>query len=110
MKDIVEMPQELKSVAEAFVKHGEANGGEDGFAIEELSELIRAICRIQRCEDSLNGACGERYNLVEEIAHVYLVLNHLRVKYDILIEDIQFFMNLKIKSWERHLKEIENNE
>lgn len=105
MKDVIEMPQELKSVAEAFVEHGEAHGGEDGFVIEELSELIRAICRIQRYGNTLGGTNFPRYNLTEEIAHVYLVLNHLRVKYDIPIGDIQFLMNLKIESWENAFKE-----
>lgn len=105
MYEYMEMPQELKSVAEAFVKHGEANGGEDGFVIEELSELIRSICRIQRYGETLGGTNMPKYNLTEEIAHVYLVLNHLRVKYDIPIGDIQFLMNLKIESWERALKE-----
>lgn len=105
MYEYMEMPQELKSVAEAFVKHGEANGGEDGFVIEELSELIRSICRIQRYGETLGGTNMPKYNLTEEIAHVYLVLNHLRVKYDIPIGDIQFLMNLKIESWEKALKE-----
>lgn len=105
MYEYMEMPRKLKSVAEAFVKHGEANGGEDGFVIEELSELIRAICRIQRYGETLGGTNMPKYNLTEEIAHVYLVLNHLRVKYDIPIGDIQFLMNLKIESWERALKE-----
>lgn len=110
MNECMEMPQELKSVAEAFVKHGEANGGEDGFVIEELSELIRAICRIQRYGETLGGTNFPKYNLTEEIAHVYLVLNHLRIKYDISVEDIQFLMNLKIMSWEKTLKGVENDE
>lgn len=106
MNEYMEMPQELKTAAEAFVKHGEAHGGEDGFAIEELSELIRAICRIQRYGEKLGGTNFPKYNLTEEIAHVYLVLNHLRIKYDISVESIQFLMDMKIMSWERALKEV----
>lgn len=62
MYEYMEMPQELKSVAEAFVKHGEANGVEDGFVIEELSELIRSICRIQRYGETLGGTNMPKYN------------------------------------------------
>lgn len=99
MYEYMEMPQELKSVAEAFVRNGEFNGGEEIYAIEELSELIKAICKVERYPNS--GSCYK--DLVIEVSHVYLILNHIRIKYGIGVEEIQEAMNDKTEQWARRI-------
>ena len=51
-------------------------------AIEELSELIKAICKFNRAENSTEVQY-ERMNIVEEIADVEIMLFQLKYMLDI---------------------------
>ena len=93
-------PLESAEAAVLFVRHGERNGGEDIYAIEELAELIQAVCKIVRYGE--NGHMC-RSDLIEEMSHVYLILNHLRFKYDISVGELQEAMDDKIEKF-LHIK------
>lgn len=75
-------------------------------SIEELSELITAISKFQ------NGLC-HNLNVIEEIADVYIMLNQLRIIFNLglnhgLVEDvIQKKLN-KLESYIIQSKEIIN--
>ena len=97
----MECPKEPLSVAEKFVEDGNNTCGEHIYVIGELSELINAIAKVERATHGKNiDKYFEAYdNLVEEIAHVYLVLNHLRIHYDVDIHAVQTEINNKIKEY-----------
>lgn len=108
MSDSPYVPQPLESMeaANKFVAHGKETCGEDVFAIEEAAEYIRALCKLRRImfrdKDRLTSwrtdVCKE--DLAEEIAHVYLTLNHVRLAYDIPLTLIQAAMDRKIEEYD----------
>lgn len=110
--DILECPIELKKTAEAFVHLGDIGCGEDTFAIEEAAEYIQALCKLKRYlheKPSLYESNAElkqqrliaysKQDLAQEMAHVYLTLNHMRIVYGISLEEIQSFMDIKIAKY-----------
>ena len=60
-------------------------------ATEELSELIQALSKINRCDNQVNYD-----NLVEEITDVLIMINMAMEKYNIKIEDINTWKSSKI--------------
>lgn len=51
-------------------------------AIEELSELIQAICKIKRRDSLSNESFAVKGNLAEEMADVEIVLAELKLMFD----------------------------
>lgn len=60
--------------------------------MEELSELIQAISKIERYPDEEI----RKYNLVEEIADVNIIVEYLKIIYDINNEDISEWADRKL--------------
>ncbi len=60
--------------------------------MEELSELIQAISKIERYPDEEI----RKYNLVEEIADVNVIVEYLKIIYDINNEDISEWTERKL--------------
>ena len=67
-------------------------------AVEELSELIKEICKYKRGADNLE-------NIVEEIADCYIMIEQLISMLDINYSQVYSQMRLKIKRLEDRLKE-----
>lgn len=103
--DYMHCPKESFETIQKFVAHGNTNGGELSFVREELAELIRAVERYERTfynpdfDAPYEYACSIKDNLVEEIAHVYLVLNHLRYTTYTPLQFIQDKMDIKIREY-----------
>ena len=73
--------------------HFFANTGDDEriYLMEECAELIQACTKsIRKWSDDT------RKNLVEEMAHVYMSLNHVRHQYKISAEEIQEKIDEKV--------------
>ena len=60
--------------------------------MEELSELIQAISKVERYPDEEI----RKYNLVEEIADVNIIVEYLKIIYDINNEDISEWADRKL--------------
>lgn len=104
--DVLKCPVELTRTAEEFVRQGEMSVGEDTFAIEEAAEYIQSMCKLKRYIREFAAGSTKAYmvdyakqNLAQEMAHVYLTLNHMRTLYDIPLELIQTFMDTKIAKY-----------
>ena len=100
--DYMPAPKESLETIRKFVEHGNARGGEYSFVREELAELIRAVERYERLSympEMIPRSVVDdiKNNLIEEIAHVYLVLNHLRYVAAIPLGFIQGKMDAKIQ-------------
>lgn len=70
-------------------------------AIEELSELIKEICKLKRGADN-------RDNIIEEMADCYIMLKQLEIIFDIDYRDIVMIRNNKIHRLECRLEKGEN--
>lgn len=66
-------------------------------AIEELSELIKEICKHKRGEDNLD-------NIIEEMADCYIMLSQLRIIFGIRLDDIS---RVKWEKLERLAKRLD---
>lgn len=66
-------------------------------AIEEMSELIKELCKTKRLE-------GRLVNLAEEIADVTIMLEQLRIMYDVN-ELACAFMDAKVQRLAKKIKE-----
>lgn len=104
--DVMRCPVELTRTAEEFVRQGEMSCGEDTFAIEEAAEYIQSMCKLKRYIHEFAAGTTKSYmvdyakqQLAQEMAHVYLTLNHMRVLYDIPLELIQAGMDIKIAKY-----------
>ena len=75
---------------------------ETTIAMEECSELIKAISKCKRY------GCVDKYrdNLIEEIADVLIIINELQLIYDISNNDIE---NIKKYKMDRMDYRIKNN-
>ena len=82
-----EQTKELKVLAGAIKKYG--GKLQSVVAIEELSELQKEISKFIRCK-------GDRLGLKEEIADVYIVLEQLKIIYNISDYDIDSCKKFKI--------------
>ena len=64
-------------------------------AIEEMSELTKAICKYKRYGDNVN-------DIAEEIADVTIMLDQLKMMFDVYPE-VEMNIDLKLKRLERRL-------
>lgn len=70
-------------------------------AVEELSELIKEICKSKRGNDN-------RENIIEEIADCYIMLEQLEIIFDIDYRDIGHIIKNKIHRLKCRLEEDTN--
>lgn len=68
-----------------------------GIAIEELSELIKEICKNKR-------GYSNRDHLVEEYADVCIILEQLKLVYHIKDDEVEDFINYKLNRLNEELK------
>lgn len=66
----------------------------DTVVIEELSELIKAVSKINRCHNNKHLK-----SLMEEIADVRIVIERIMCKYNIKEDDIDKLVVFKINSF-----------
>ena len=71
-------------------------------AIEELSELIKEICKNKRGSDN-------REAIIEEMADCYIMLKQLEIIFDIDYNDIVMIRNNKIGRLAKRLEERNEN-
>lgn len=97
------MPCERVYIVKSFVKLSESDDiPEFEYCLEELAELIQAIQKLKRARKlgrKRSYIAKAKQHLIEEIAHVYLTLNHIREQENISLNDIQIAMNEKIEKW-----------
>lgn len=72
-------------------------------AVEELSELIKEICKNKRGRDN-------RDNIIEEMADCYIMLEQLAIIYGIELNEIVAMMYSKTQRLEKSLAESEDTE
>lgn len=73
-------------------------------AIEELSELIQAICKIKRRDSISNESFAVKGNLAEEMADVEIILAELKLLFD-NEGDVKEWKNYKLDRLEKRLNE-----
>ena len=83
-----------KIMKKALEKNGKLR--QSVIAMEECSELIKAISKMIRYsyDEDLNSVY--RDNLIEEMADVYIILDELKMMYNILEFDIEEMIKRKI--------------
>ena len=67
-------------------------------AVEELSELIKEICKSKRGNDN-------RENIIEEMADCYIMLDQLTIIFNIKYSEIDRIKDAKISRLEKRLAE-----
>ena len=72
-------------------------------AVEELSELIKEICKNKRGSDNRN-------NIIEEMADCYIMIEQIRLIFGISHAEIYARYNEKIERLENRLAERSENE
>lgn len=65
-------------------------------AMEECSELIKAISKMIRYSSDEDSVCMYKEDLIEEMADVYIILDELKMMYDVLEFDIEQMIKQKI--------------
>ena len=83
-----------KIMKKALEKNGKFK--QSVIAMEECSELIKAISKMIRYSSDEDSVCMYKDNLIEEMADVYIILDELKMMYDILEFDIEQMINQKI--------------
>lgn len=73
-------------------------------AIEELSELIQAICKIKRRDSISNESFAVKGNLAEEMADVEIILAELKLLFD-NEDNVKEWKNYKLDRLEKRLNE-----
>lgn len=73
-------------------------------AIEELSELLQAICKIKRRDSISNESFAVKGNLAEEMADVEIILAELKLLFD-NEGDVKEWKNYKLDRLEKRLNE-----
>lgn len=76
-------------------------------AMEECSELIKAISKMIRYSSDEDSACVFKDDLIEEMADVYIILDELKIMYDILEFEIDEIMKLKMLREEGRIRDEE---
>lgn len=71
-------------------------------AIEELSELIKEICKNKRGADN-------RANIIDEMADCYIMLEQLEIIFNISVEETIDAVVYKLKRLEKRLAERSEN-
>ena len=74
---------------------------ETTIAMEECSELIKAISKCKRYGGFIDN---HRDNLIEEIADVLIIINELQLIYDISDNDIENIKKYKIDRMDYRIK------
>ena len=87
----------LKKAIEIYGKDMQLN-----VAIEELSELIKEICKNKR-------GSNNRKNIIEEMADCYIMLEQVAIIFDISNHDINEVVSYKIERLEKRLAEGSEN-
>ena len=82
--------------AKAIITYGVQN--QSIVAIEELSELQKEICKMLR-------GIGNKDHLTEEIADVQIMLDQLKIMYDIYEGDLSLVRIQKIERLKERLKD-----
>ncbi|MCQ2383131.1 MAG: hypothetical protein MJ060_04910 [Clostridia bacterium] len=90
----------FETLQSAITAFGKAN--QEIVAIEELSELQKEITK------HLRGNFN-RANLVEEMADVEIILDQLRLMFDIRLEETEDVKKYKIKRLEERIKKYAND-
>lgn len=72
-------------------------------AIEELSELIKEICKHKRGADN-------RDKIIEEMADVYIMLSQIEIIFDVTDSEIEKVMDEKLDRTEARLVFVERSE
>lgn len=88
----------LKKAIETYGAEAQLN-----VAIEELSELIKEICKHKRGADNVVA-------IIEEMADVYIMLEQMRMIFDIQNLAINDVVDKKITRLEKRLGIIESEE
>lgn len=83
-----------KIMKKALEKNGKLK--QSVIAMEECSELIKAISKMIRYSSDEDSVCMYKDNLIEEMADVYIILDELKMMYDILEFDIEEMIKRKI--------------
>ena len=83
-----------KIMKKALEKNGKLK--QSVIAMEECSELIKAISKMIRYSYDEDLDSVYRDNLIEEMADVYIILDELKIMYDILEFDIEQIIKQKI--------------
>lgn len=87
-----------------IIAHG--TNEETVIAMEELSELIKAISKVRRY-----GLIGDhKRNLIEEIADVNIVVSELMMMFDISYDDVSKVINRKIDRIDQRLNKAEGKD
>lgn len=91
----------LKDAIETFGKEKQID-----MAIEEMSELIKALLKDRRAQYNLVGWDYERVtqNVIEEMADVYIMLEQLTIIYD-RPNTMQFVANAKVARLAKRIEE-----
>lgn len=90
------IPQEL-IIAKAIEKYGIEP--QIDVCIEEMSELIKELCKYKR------GKPNSISNIKEEIADVYIMLRQMKMMFDLSSEDkIQSHIDFKVNRLEERLR------
>ena len=71
-------------------------------AVEELSELIKEICKNKRGADN-------RASIIDEMADCYIMLEQLEIIFDISAEEINDAIVYKLNRLEKRLAERSEN-
>lgn len=66
-------------------------------AIEEMSELTKELCKNMR-------GCENTDNIIEELADVYIMLENIKIIYQIQDKEIQREINYKLNRLEERMK------
>ena len=96
---------EEKERKEAYIKFLDAWGEipQIDMCIEEMSELIKALCKYKRFKNNLNDELV--YNIKEEIADVFNTVEQMRLLFG--EDEIKEISDMKIK---RCLNRLENKQ
>ena len=69
-------------------------------AVEELSELIKEICKSKRGNDN-------RDNIIEEMADCYIMLEQLEIIFDVKPAEILLMIDQKVRRLENRIETME---
>lgn len=92
-----------KIMKEAIEKNGKDN--QSVIAMEECSELIKAISKMIRYSSDEDSICVFKDNLIEEMADVYIILDELKMMYNVLEFDIEQMIKQKIDREEGRIRD-----
>ena len=99
IKENEKMKQLLERVITAYGMNKQLD-----VAIEELSELIQAICKIKRRDSLCNESFAVKGNLAEEMADVEIILAELKLLFD-NEDNVKEWKNYKLDRLEKRLNE-----